>query len=386
LSDLTSRKDALKALLKRLHAGEDMTKMKGEIGRTLGDLTPAEITQIGEELTKEGTPELEVQRLRDVHLALFQETLVNAQPIAPVGHPIHILMAEHRRLLEIAVELRNSVAQGDYLKAREIAGQFKTSDRHYLREENVLFPYLEKHGVTQPPKMMWLEHDQLRGIEKRLYAAVDLLRPSFDELAEAARALSELLSNHFFKENNILFPTAMKMFEAAEWDAVRSQFVEIGWCPFTPPQDIAQAGVKPAPEKGTGTPTEVTFETGSLPRDVLEAVLDRLPVDISFVDPGGKVRYFSNAPDRIFTRTKAVIGRSVQNCHPPKSLPAVNQILDDFQQGRRNDAEFWLNLGGKMVHIRYFAVRDKAGKYLGCLEVSQDITHIRKLEGEKRLA
>jgi len=125
--------------------------------------------------------------------------------------------------------------------------------------------------------------------------------------------------------------------------------------------------------------------TGEIRKEVLAAVLDALPVEISFVDENDTVRYFNKNGDRIFPRPPAVIGRKVQDCHPKKSLHKVNQILDDFKNNKRSSAEFWINLKGRKIYIRYFAVRDKNGKYLGCLEVSQDITDIQKIKGEKRL-
>ncbi|TET28376.1 DUF438 domain-containing protein [Candidatus Aerophobetes bacterium] len=130
---------------------------------------------------------------------------------------------------------------------------------------------------------------------------------------------------------------------------------------------------------------KILFETGELSPQELEAALNTLPVDITFVDREDKVRYFSQSKERIFPRTKAVIGRRVQQCHPQKSLHVVEQILNDFKKNKSDIAEFWINLKGRLIHIRYFAVRDKNEDYLGCLEVTQDITDIKKIEGEKRL-
>jgi len=129
---------------------------------------------------------------------------------------------------------------------------------------------------------------------------------------------------------------------------------------------------------------EIAFETGNLSQEELETILNRLPVDITFVDKEDTVRYFSQSKERIFPRTKAVIGRKVQQCHPQKSIHVVNQILDDFRNGRRDVADFWIQLKGRLIYIRYFAIR-KNREYLGCLEVTQDITDIKKIEGEKRL-
>jgi PAS domain S-box-containing protein len=127
------------------------------------------------------------------------------------------------------------------------------------------------------------------------------------------------------------------------------------------------------------------FETGSLSKEEVEAILDSLPIDVSFVDKEDRVKYFNKAEGRIFVRTKAVIGRKVQQCHPQKSVHVVNSILEAFKTGKKDVAEFWINLNDRLILIRYFAVRDKNGKYLGTLEVTQDITDIKKVEGQKRL-
>jgi len=129
----------------------------------------------------------------------------------------------------------------------------------------------------------------------------------------------------------------------------------------------------------------IRLETGMLSKEEIETILDTLPIDLTFVDKDDTVRYFSQTRERIFPRTKAVIGRKVQQCHPQKSIHIVNQILEDFRKGKRDVAEFWINLQGKLIHIRYFPLRSKNGEYMGCLEVTQDITDIKKIEGEKRL-
>ncbi|MCX6815116.1 MAG: PAS domain-containing protein [Candidatus Aenigmarchaeota archaeon] len=129
----------------------------------------------------------------------------------------------------------------------------------------------------------------------------------------------------------------------------------------------------------------ISLSSGSLSKEEIEAIFRTQPIDITFVDKKDTVRYFSQSPGRIFARTPAVIGRKVQQCHPPKSIGKVNRILADFRNGRKDVASFWISLKGRMVYIRYFAVRNKKGRYLGCLEVTQDITDIKGIEGEKRL-
>ena len=158
---------------------------------------------------------------------------------------------------------------------------------------------------------------------------------------------------------------------------------DLGYCYFTPEEAIGErvALAKDTKEQGGA----MTFEIGSITKEELEAMLNTLPVDITFVDKEDTVRYFSQNKERIFPRAKAIIGRKVQQCHPQKSVHVVNQILDDFRDGRRDASEFWIQLKERLILIRYFAIRSKDNEYLGCLEVTQDITDLKKIEGEKRL-
>ncbi len=398
-SKVIDRKGALKSLIKRLHDGAEPEKVKEELKQILGAVTASEIAGIEEDLIKEGMPREEIQRLCNIHLAVFKEPLEREELLASPGHPVNILMEEHRLLLGFANELKSHVeelkqADGESFNERiahlnRIGEYFRDSESHYLREENVLFPYLEKHGVTEPPAIMWTEHNRIREVKNSFYKLTDsnksmTVQDLSNQLNEVASTLAEMLESHFFKENRILFPTAMKVIKADEWKDVRRQFDEIGYCSFTPkPPEYAVAVEKP--ELKVEADGMIQFETGSLSTMEIESVLNTLPVDITFVDKEDTVRYFSQSKHRIFARTKAVIGRKVQQCHPQASLPKVVQILEDFKNHRRDAAEFWINLKGRLIHIRYFAVRDRDQNYLGCLEITQDITDIQKLTGEKRL-
>ncbi len=401
MDDLANKKEILKKLVKKLHQGENAEEIKERFREVFKNVSPQEIAQVEEELIKEGMPADEIRRFCDVHIAMFRESLDQAATIAPPGHPIHILMEEHKILLRYAEEFaatakkmkseNESSSSVDQVKnLNRIAGHFKDSENHYVREENVLFPYLEKHGITQPPAMMWTEHNQIREIKKNIYKILEgygniPLNDFIDRLNEPAIALAELMSGHFYKENHILFPTGLKVITPEEFTEIRRQFDEIGYCCFTPESAKAggekmQAAVSPPDARGM-----ISLETGSLSPEELEGILNTLPVDVTFVDKDDRVRYFSQTEDRIFVRTKAVIGLKVQQCHPQKSLHMVTQILDDFKTGKKNQADFWINLQGKLVYIRYFAVRNKQKEYLGCLEVTQDIAPLKKIEGEKRL-
>ena len=399
-----SKKQAIKDLIKELHAGARPEEVKEKFKEALGGIGAADISRIEGELIEEGMPAEEIRRLCDVHLAVFQDSLQGAtQTLASPGHPIHTLMEEHKILLQFTDKLKNVAEKIKGAKSFAAAGEsmerlnhiikhFKESEKHYVREENVLFPYLEKHGITHPPAIMWAEHNDIREEKKKLYKFVEAEESmSFEEstrkLEELAKSTGNMLSSHFYKESNILFPAALKVISEDEWKDIRKQCDELGYCCFTP--EYAKGVVQPAGESASQTALadtgKVLFETGVFSTEELEAVLNTLPVDITFVDKEDRVRYFSQSKERIFPRTKAIIGRKVQQCHPQKSLHVVEEILNDFRENKRDRAEFWISLEGRLIYIRYFAVRDKAEKYLGCLEVTQDITDIKKIEAEKRL-
>jgi hypothetical protein len=399
----TSKKEMLKEVIRQLHAGASPKEVKENFRQVLEGVSPLEIAKIEQELIREGMSREEIQRLCDVHMAVFREQLEKQKLNVSAEHPIGILMEEHKIMLQILDKLTAIAGElqriGDKSHASDripildhIAEDFMDSEKHYLREENVLFPVLEKHGVTEPPAIMWMEHNQIRERKKQLKGILEN-RDNMDfhefkkRLSEVSKALNELLPSHFFKENNILFPTALRVVENQEWSDVRKEFDEIGYCCFTPPELIVQRKMEEKEaERVEASPAGVLrFETGSLSKEELEALLDTLPVDITFVDKDDTVKYFNKAEKRVFVRTKAVIGRKVQLCHPQKSIHIVNRILESFKKGEKNVADFWITMNNRLVHIRYFAVRDQNGKYLGTLEVTQDITDIKKIEGEKRL-
>jgi PAS domain S-box-containing protein len=395
------KKKMLKEIIKQLHSGAPPDEVKERFRQVLEGVSSEEIAKIENELVKEGMPREEIQRLCDVHLAVFREQLEKQKLNVPTGHPISILMEEHKIMLQLAEKLVaitnkiQSVKDVNYVgeeihDIEHIARDFTDSEKHYLREENVIFPILEKHGVTEPPAIMWMEHNQIREKKKQLSNLVGKFSTtSFAEfkkqLAETAEALNSILPSHFYKENNILFPTALQVFTQQEWTDARREFDEIGYCCFTPPRVTAIPQAAEKIESATAPEGLLQFETGSLSKEEIEAILNALPIDISFVDKNDAVKYFNKAEKRIFVRTKAVIGRKVQMCHPQKSVHIVNKILEVFKKGEKDSAEFWITMNNRLVHIRYFAVRDKNGKYLGTIEVTQDLTDLKKIEGQKRL-
>jgi len=406
VNELTeNKKKMLKDLIKQLHAGKSPQEVKETFKQVLEGISPLEIGKIEQELIKEGMPREEIQRLCDVHLAVFKEQLETQKVETAPENPVHILMEEHKILLQLSEKLNNivnkvqqakdvSYVSEDISQLKHIAEDLMDAERHYLREENVLFPLLEKHEITEPPAIMWMEHNQLREKKKQLYNLVNKynairFQDFKKQLDENAKSLTSILSSHIFKENNILFPMALQVVIEQEWKDARREFDEIGYCCFTPEYLTATPevkGVKKRKPEVVPVPKGVLqFETGTLSKEEVEAILNTLPVDITFVDKEDAVKYFSKAEKRIFVRTKAIIGRKVQLCHPQKSIHIVNRILEAFKTGEKDSAEFWIQKDNRLIYIRYFAVRDKDGKYLGTMEVTQDLTDIKKIEGEKRL-
>ncbi len=396
------KKSLIKEAIRQLHAGVPPEEVKEKFRHVLEGTDSLEIAKIEEELAKEGMKREEMRKLCDVHMAIFKEQLEKQEFKMHPSQPISILLEEHKIMLKMADQLASlaekvlKVTDIHYVaveihEIEHLAEDFADAEKHYLREENVLFPYLEKHGITEPPAVMWIEHNEIREMKKKLHRLIkDLdaaaLRAFKDELWETTKALANLLQNHFYKENNVLFPAAMSVVTEQEWMDIRKEFDDIGYCCFTPPELIAiipQTSIAQA--RTQAAELVLQFETGSLSKEQLDSLLNALPLDITFVDANDTVRYFNKPEERLFVRTKAVLGRKVHMCHPQKSLHIVSKIVESFKNGKQNVAEFWITLDNRFVHIRFFAVRDANGKYLGTMEVVQDLTEIKELQGEKRL-
>jgi len=338
--------------------------------------------------------------LCDAHSELMTEVSEGEETFLEMpGHPIHTLMEEHLHILRFMGGVRDSArsirqeggeGMGDKVTLAEIEPFLKEAQKHFQREENVLFPYMERHGMTDPAAVMWSEHEVLRAKERELLSLVARRRyMDPQEFASSLECFSSqllsLLNAHFHRENHVLFPAVIRLLDIHEWNDVRKQFDEIGCCNFVPHYGTMAFGTVEVSSGERPSPGEIVLPTGKFTVEELEMVLNKLPVDFTFVDKDDRVRYYSASPDRVFVRTPAVVGRKVQNCHPQKSVQVVQGILDDFKSGARDVAEFWLQMGERFIHIRYFPLRDKDGNYQGVLEMVQDASHIRCLQGEKRL-
>lgn len=372
--------EELRKLILALHAGEPFEQVKARFDEVIEGVSPEEIAAMEQQLIQEGMPVAEVQRLCDLHVSVIRSGLEAGQGVdVPPGHPVHTYMQENREFEKLADQL---VQATDAASLAERLDALSVIDIHYLRKENQLFPYLERHGVTGPTQVMWGIHDEIRATLRALKEKADggRLVEAREDAAEVARTITEMI----YKEEKILFPLALEKLTASEWREMRRGDNEIGYA-FGTPSEWSPDRRDPSADASDGSRGAISLSTGQLTQQQLDRMLTHLPVDLSFVDPEGRVQFYSDSPDRIFPRSPAVIGRSVANCHPPESVDTVLKILGAFKEGSRDTARFWLQLDGRFLLIQYFAVRNESGEYLGCLEVSQDVTDIRSLEGEQRL-
>ena len=390
------QRDELKEIILKLHDGDDPATLKEQFRELLGTAGATEIAELETELISTGLPEEEVKRLCDVHVAIFEDALeAQTKPETTSGHPVHTFRLENDAIGEVVEKIHTAAqgikeagglgeAGGSLAELHTLIDQLKELEKHYLREEHLLFPYLEKHGIKGPSSVMWGLHDDIRAGWKEFSVHMNAAESGdyaglVKAIDEDLAPLLEMVTSLVYKEENILFPMALERLAEEEWLAVKNQSDEIGYTLAEP--ERVPVEITPVDEQND----LVRLDTGALSVKELNLMLTHLPVDITFVDKNDEVRYFSGSKDRLFVRTEAVIGRKVQNCHPPKSMHIVQEILDDFKAGRRENADFWIDFGGTFVHIRYFAVRDAEGEYIGTLEMTQDIAPIRALEGERRL-
>ncbi|ONN27082.1 hemerythrin [Thermosipho affectus] len=393
MSELFNKKEYLKNLILRVSQRDD-EKLKRELKETIKELSAEEIAKVEQELMEEERLSIEkIQSVCDVHLELFKEYIDSEKIDVEEWHPIYILMKEHEYIiksLEGLKELSDKLLKKSdvpsalpiLLNLQRYIDDLNEAEKYFQKEENVLFPYIEKHGITKPPAVMWKEHDQVRLLRKELIGIKEKrdLELAKNKLYEISMGLLELFLNHVHKEHSVLFPTALKLISDEEWLDIREQFDEIGYIGITPVSVEKRVKIEERVYD-----ENIKLPSGEFTLEELKYVLNTLPVDITFVDKNDEVKYFSETKDRVFVRSRAIIGRKVQNCHPEKSIDIVNKILEDFKSGKRDHADFWLKLGERYVYIRYFAVRNEKGEYLGTLEVTQDIKPIQEISGEKRI-
>ncbi len=386
----------LNVLLQQVFQGDVGQSIQAEVRSLLTSVkSDNALLQLQTALQDSGFSEHEAKILSGDHRYYTRWKLV-----MPSWHPIFILKEEHIKFMEIGAEAVRTMfkvydasdldASMDALKRiKELVKDWESLEGHMVREENVLFPVLERHGLEESTAKKWEDHQAIRGARK---AVMDLLNATHEyhfnefrlKLRQLMVRLNKLAGNHYNQEERDLFNKSLNLLTKSEWGAIRQGFDELGYTGLLPPPSPAPAAPVQLGIMDAG-PDALRFETGVMTQNEIEAVLNTLPVDITFVDKDDRVRYFNMVPDRLFPRAKGVIGREVRRCHPKKSLHMVDRILRDFKSGAKDSAEFWIRIKERFVYIRYFAVRDRQGEYLGTLEVTQDVTDIRALTGEKRL-
>jgi DUF438 domain-containing protein len=387
INNREKRRQILKKLILELHEGADFDEIKNRFESQFSSVSAKEISDMEQDLIRDGMPVESIQKLCDVHAAVFKGSIEDIHKEESdekiPGHPVHSFLLENRELEKRIDLVQAAMTNNDRDSLSRHLADLMEIDKHYSRKENLIFPMLEKHDITGPPKVMWSIDDEVRSELKELIASIASGKniDGDDNLKGTLKKIKEMI----FKEDNILVPMILETFSIKEWidiknssDEIGFSYIEVGdeWKPA-----VGTAGVLSKPASSGS----VNLGAGALTNTELRRILNTLPVDITFVDADDKVKYFSEGTERIFPRPRTIIGREVSNCHPPASVHIVEQLVSDLKSGKKDNEDFWIRMGDKFVYIRYFAVRDHDGSYLGTLEFTQNIKTITELEGEKRL-
>ena len=402
INNSSQRKELLRHMLVRLHEGESPDLLRNRLIEVLRGIPYNEVVEVEQELINNAIlSEEEILEFCDLHTAVLDGSIdLEGAKEVPAGHPVDTFKQENVALqdeIEKYYSVREQIqtiddsqVTGFVLQLRTLFNNFSDVDKHYKRKEYLLFPYMEKHLITGPPKVMWGKHDETRAALKAAHEALAAKISTADELRSVVALLldpvADMIGGMVMKEEEILLPMCMDTLTEEEWYKIYRETPEFGYTLFDPEDEWEPQGVNVEKVEYSSTDA-VVLSSGAFDVDELEAMFLHLPVDITFVDKNDKVRFFSHSPNRVFERNRSIIGRDVRMCHPPGSVHIVEQILDDFKSGRENKAAFWLSnfMGRRFIYIEYIAVRSKDGEYLGVLEVTQDITNLRLLQGDQRL-
>lgn len=391
------RKQTIKDIIKQLHEGKTVEEVKQQFEEAFEDVSASEITAAEAALIAEGVSASEIQRLCDVHASVFKGTIeeIHQHPSNAIlipGHPLNTLMRENlaiSRIInqEIKPYLQNLDDEESYQYLLEGVNHLSQIELHYQKKENLFFPYMEKYGIVAPPQVMWGVDDEIRADIKEIKTLLEQNSKLDSVIIQKIEDVMTRVEEMIFKEENIMAPMLLDHLTQEEWKKIADESREIGflikkvseWNPVISTKDVE---VKEEENVQEGL---IKLPSGIFNTEQLTWMLNTLPFDITFVDKDDFVKYFSEGKERTFIRTRSIIGRNVSNCHPPASVHIVEKIVSDFKSGRKDQEDFWIKLGDKFVLIRYYAVRNDQGEYLGVLEVTQDIKEIQQIVGEKRL-
>lgn len=384
----------------------------------LGTCTPDEFAYAEQSLKGVYKDEEILEKMDDL-LELFDGVLVRAENEYPENHPLWAYLEEINAVEKVALEADELLKQEKFIKnpwlgVFDSLAEWRT---HLSRKQNQLYPMLEDHGFDRPTRIMWTFDDAVRDAISASYAL--LREDKYEEfLASVPETLAKLHDLNS-KELEVLLPTSYKLLSDEEFVRMSKNDHEIGYAIINAPglyvvpgindsaaqlngNNSAQGGavsneflndlagllskyVGPVGGAPVGKDAVLDVATGKLTLEQINLVFRHLPVDLSYVDENELVKFYSDTPHRIFPRSANVIGREVKNCHPAKSVHIVEEIVEKFRSGEQSQAEFWINKPGLFIYVIYTAVRDENGKFRGVLEMMQDCTHIRELEGSRTL-
>lgn len=391
------RQQAILKILNFIQDGGELEEAKKMFQASFDQVDVAEITAAERELIAQGLDPRKIQYLCNVHADVFKgnikENKENSEFEKP-GHPVHTFKLENIVLKSLVNDaLLPDLAKwekGDKSALSKLRQELKDLAKihyHYARKETSMFPIMTKYGITAPPKVMWGVDDKIR----KLIGQANLLISQKDiNKAEVSKAIKETaheVLEMIFKEEEIMLPMIDEVASEEDWGNVKNEEEQIGYTLIQKPMNW-----KPKEKPKSDGPISIdklsslalNFAEGSLNLEQLSAILDLLPFALTFIDENDKVAYFGGGAN-IFPHSKNALGNSVYSCHLPESVPRVKKIFDDFHQGKKDKYEFWFKPRhmGRYLYLQYFAVR-KDNKYLGCLEVAQDVTDIRNWKNEKK--
>ena len=391
------RQQAILKILNFIQDGGELEEAKKMFQAAFDQVDVAEITAAERELIAQGLDPRKIQYLCNVHADVFKgnikENKENSEFEKP-GHPVHTFKLENIVLKSLVNDaLLPDLAKwekgdkGALSKLRQELKDLAKVHYHYARKENSMFPIMTKYGITAPPKVMWGVDDKIR----KLIGQANLLISQKDiNKAEVSKAIKETaheVLEMIFKEEEIMLPMIDEVASEEDWGNVKNEEEQIGYTLIQKPMNW-----KPKGKSKSDGPISIdklsslalNFAEGSLNLEQLSAILGLLPFALTFIDENDKVAYFGGGAN-IFPHSKNALGNSVYSCHLPESVPRVKKIFDDFHQGKKDKYEFWFKPRhmGRYLYLQYFAVR-KDNKYLGCLEVAQDVTDIRNWKNEKK--
>ena len=387
----------------RLTEGEKGSDLIKKHQAAINDLTANDIIQVVHRLIESDLPLDKIKIGINKALNVFHKQILAQEQVSlPEEHFLTYLKKENRELERRLQNLKSWVKDfnNENLDSLKIAEHLRIGvedlmqmEKHYIRKENILFPYFEKEFPQYKCLgLMWSIHDDIRNRQKALLMA--LLEIDLDK-----KHINKLLGDLFFdmytiifREEYLLFPVALHAVNQDAWDEMLQQSDALGYAYIQAPKikkkekvKTDQSFVSDFLSENKLENTLLNFDTGLMTLQQAILLLNNLPVDITMIDENDKVCFFSNPKERFFPRSKAIIGRTVQNCHPPESVHIVNELVEAFRDGSKDSEPFWIEMKGRFILIQYFALRDEKGFYKGCIEVSQDLTDIRSLTGEKRL-